>query len=74
MVTVSEETTVDYELTARIATEAFAQDRIQFSPERIKWLYERGFSRGATVLPATTPDGVDSYKIAHLTFAPAEIA
>ena len=52
MVTVSEETTVDYELTARIATEAFALGEVQFSAERIKWLYERGFGRGTTVLAA----------------------
>ena len=52
MVTVSEETTVDYELTARLATEAFAQDQIRFSPERIKWLYERSFGSGTTVVAA----------------------
>ena len=53
MVAVSEETTVDYELTARIATEAFAQSSVHFSPERIKWLYERSFGRGTSVLAAT---------------------
>jgi hypothetical protein len=52
MVTVLEEQTVDYELTARIATEAFAAQNVQFSPDRIKWLYERGFGRGTTVLAA----------------------
>src|ERR1700755_139766 len=52
MVTVLEEQTVDYELTARIATEAFAAENVHFSPERIKWLYERGFGRGTTVLAA----------------------
>jgi len=52
MVTVLEEQTVDYELTARIATEAFAAENVRFSPERIKWLYERGFGRGTTVLAA----------------------
>ena len=52
MVTVSEETAVDYELTAKIATEAFALADVQFSAERIKWLYERGFGRGTTVLAA----------------------
>jgi hypothetical protein len=57
MVTVSEETTVDYELTARLATEAFALDRVHFSPDRIKWLYERGFGRGTTVVAAT--DGTE---------------
>ena len=53
MVTVSEETAVDYELTAKIATEAFALGDVHFSAERIKWLYERGFGRGTTVLAAT---------------------
>lgn len=52
MVTVSEETAVDYELTARIATEAFASADVQFAAERIKWLYERAFGRGTTVLAA----------------------
>jgi len=52
MVTVSEETAVDYELTARIATEAFALGDVHFSAERIKWLYERSFGRGTTVLAA----------------------
>jgi hypothetical protein len=52
VVTVSEETSVDYELTARLATEAFAQDQIRFSPERIKWLYERSFGSGTTVVAA----------------------
>ena len=53
MVTVSEETTVDYELTARVATEAFAADHVHFSPERIKWLYEKSFGRGTMVLAAS---------------------
>ncbi len=52
MVTVLEEQTVDYELTARIATEAFAAETVHFSADRIKWLYERGFGRGTTVLAA----------------------
>lgn len=52
MVTVSEEAAVDYELTARIATEAFDLGEVQFSPERIQWLYERSFGRGTTVLAA----------------------
>jgi hypothetical protein len=53
MVTVSEETAVDYELTAKIATEAFALADVHFSAERIKWLYERSFGHGTTVLAAT---------------------
>ena len=52
MVTVSEEKSVDYELTARIATEAFDADAVQFSPDRIKWLYEKSFGQGTTVLAA----------------------
>jgi hypothetical protein len=52
MVTVAEETAVDYELTARIATDAFAAARVRFSADRIKWLYEKGFGRGTTVLAA----------------------
>ena len=52
MVTVSEETAVDYELTAKIATDAFAFVEGHFSAERIKWLYERSFGRGTTVLAA----------------------
>jgi hypothetical protein len=56
MVTVSEETTVDYEITARVATEAFARDHVHFSPDRIKWLYEKSFGRGTTVLAAIDGD------------------
>jgi hypothetical protein len=52
MVTVSEETAVDYELTAQIATDAFDTAHVHFSPDRIKWLYERSFGRGTTVLAA----------------------
>jgi Acetyltransferase (GNAT) domain len=52
MVTVSEEKSVDYELTAKIATEAFDQAHVHFSPDRIKWLYEESFGQGTTVLAA----------------------
>lgn len=52
MVTVSVETAVDYELTAKIATEAFALADVHFSAERIRWLYESAFGRGTTVLAA----------------------
>ncbi len=52
MITVSEEAAVDYELTARIATEAFASTEVSFSADRIKWLYERGFGQGTHVLAA----------------------
>jgi hypothetical protein len=57
MITVSEEKTVDYDATARIATEAFASNEIVFSAVRMKWLYERSFGQGTTVL-AVTDDGV----------------
>jgi GNAT superfamily N-acetyltransferase len=56
MTMISVEDAVDYDLTARIATEAFAQDEIHFSAERIKWLYERSFGEGTTVL-AVIEDG-----------------
>lgn len=52
MVTVSEEKSVDYELTARIATEAFDAKGVHFSADRIKWLYEKSFGQGTTVLSA----------------------
>jgi hypothetical protein len=52
MIAVSEEKPVDYQLTARIATEAFASPEVSFSAERIRWLYERGFGKGAMVLAA----------------------
>jgi hypothetical protein len=56
MVTVSEEKSVDYELTAKIATEAFDQGDVHFSPDRIKWLYEESFGQGTTVLAASDDD------------------
>jgi hypothetical protein len=52
MTAVAEETAVDYELTARIGTEAFASTEVSFSADRIKWLYERGFGAGTTVVAA----------------------
>ena len=52
MVTVSEEKSVDYELTAKIATAAFDSGHVHFSPDRIKWLYEESFGQGTTVLAA----------------------
>ncbi|HTX53547.1 MAG TPA: GNAT family N-acetyltransferase, partial [Candidatus Baltobacteraceae bacterium] len=52
MVIVAEERAVDYALTARLATAAFADETVQFSPERIRWLYERSFGQGTTVLAA----------------------
>jgi hypothetical protein len=52
MITVSEETDVDFEATARIATEAFGLKAVVFSPSRMKWLYERGFGEGSAVVAA----------------------
>ncbi len=52
MVTVREETAVDYELTAKIATEAFAESEVRFSADRIKWLYEKSFGQSTTVVAA----------------------
>jgi hypothetical protein len=52
MITVSEEVIVDFDITARAATEAFASKDVVFSPDRIKWLYEHGFSQGTTVIAA----------------------
>lgn len=52
MITVSEENEVDFESTARIATEAFGSKEVVFSPVRMKWLYERGFGQGSAVVAA----------------------
>jgi Acetyltransferase (GNAT) domain len=52
MITVAEERTTDFDATARIATEAFGSKDVQFSPARMKWLYERGFGRGCAVIAA----------------------
>jgi hypothetical protein len=52
MITVSEENDVDFENTARIATEAFGSKEVVFSPPRMKWLYEIGFGRGSAVVGA----------------------
>jgi len=52
MITVSEENDVDFESTARIATEAFGSKEVAFSPPRMKWLYERGFGQGSAVVAA----------------------
>lgn len=50
MITVSEEDAVDFESTARIATEAFGSKDVSFSASRMKWLYERGFGQGSAVV------------------------
>jgi hypothetical protein len=52
MITISEENDVDFESTARIATEAFGSKDVTFSPPRMKWLYERGFGLGSAVMTA----------------------
>lgn len=52
MITVSEDHDVDFESTARIATEAFGSKAVVFSPPRMKWLYERGFGQGSAVVAA----------------------
>jgi hypothetical protein len=41
---------VNYEETARLATEAFASSNLVIMPERLRWFYERCFSLGATVI------------------------
>lgn len=41
---------VNYEETARLATEAFASPNVIFLPERLRWFYERCFSLGTTVI------------------------
>jgi hypothetical protein len=44
------EQVVNYEETARLATEAFASLNHVIMPERLRWFYERCFSLGATVI------------------------
>jgi len=56
MITVSEETDVDFERTAQIATEAFGSKHVKFSLQRMKWLYERGFGQGCAVVAAFDGD------------------
>ncbi len=56
MITVSEERAVDFESTAQIATEAFGSRHVKFSPQRMKWLYERGFGQGCAVVAAFDGD------------------
>jgi len=56
MITVSEEKAVDYEITARIATEAFGSKEVVFSAERMKWLYESGFGQGSAIIAAFDDD------------------
>jgi hypothetical protein len=65
VIAVAEEKTVDYALTARIATEAFGSGEVVFNADRMKWLYQRGFGPGTVVL-AATEDGVKIGQIALL--------
>lgn len=52
MITVSEEKAVDFEITARIATEAFGSKEVVFSAQRMRWLYESGFGQRSTIVAA----------------------
>jgi hypothetical protein len=56
MITVLEEKAVDYEITARIATEAFGSKEVVFSAPRMKWLYGSGFGQGSEIV-AVFDDG-----------------
>lgn len=56
MITVSEESAVNFERTAQVATEAFGLKHVKFSAQRMKWLYERGFGEGAAVVAAFDGD------------------
>jgi hypothetical protein len=50
------EQVVNYEETARLATEAFASLNRVIMPERLRWFYERCFSLGATVIALRNGD------------------
>ena len=65
LITVSEEKAVDYEITARIATEAFGSKEVVFSAQRMKWLYERGFGQHSMIV-AVYDDGKKVGQIALL--------
>lgn len=47
---VRHEPVIDYEETARLATEAFGSPDISFSADKLRWLYDISFSQGTTVL------------------------
>ncbi len=53
MIAVAVEETTDYQATARLATEAFASTDVVFDPEHLRWLYERCFGMGTTVVSLT---------------------
>jgi len=63
MIAISEEKVIDYDVTARLATDAFGSSDVVFSPERMQWLYERGFGEGTIVL-SVTDDGAKVGQIA----------
>jgi predicted N-acetyltransferase YhbS len=50
------EQVVNYEETARLATEAFASLNHVIMPERLRWFYERCFSLGTTVVALRSGD------------------
>ena len=50
MICASVEHPVDYQTTARLATEAFNSPDVVFRPEQMKWFYEECFSRQTTVV------------------------
>jgi Acetyltransferase (GNAT) domain len=56
MITVSEEKAIDYEITARVATEAFGSKDVVFFAPRIKWLYENGFGQGSAIIAVYDDD------------------
>jgi hypothetical protein len=57
MIAVAVEETTDYQATARLATEAFASTDVVFDPEHLRWLYERCFGMGTTVVSLTDEVG-----------------
>jgi hypothetical protein len=63
MIEISVEKVIDYDTTARLATEAFGSSDVVFSAERMKWLYERSFGQGTIVL-SVTDDGAKIGQIA----------
>jgi GNAT superfamily N-acetyltransferase len=65
MISVSEEKAVDYEITARIATEAFGSKAVVFSAQRMRWLYENGFGQRSAIV-AVFDDGKKVGQIALL--------
>lgn len=48
---------VDYEVTARLAADGFGKPPGSFAADKMRWLYERAFSHGTTVLSLIEPQG-----------------